>query len=212
MLHTRSRSACRRSAAAVLAALLVVTVAAAGCSSDSEPSSSKKSSTTTSRVPGKNVTTTRPSIDPSTLKDGAEGYEKALEPLIATYVSGSKGGDDAKAAACVSPKWVKTITVKGFADAGFTPADVADTGFALSQLALTEKQATALFDALGSCDVDLRTAAVAQVTAQVPATDEVKACLDKAITDDFVEEGFVTSITGGEVPESSFAGVQKCLS
>ncbi|WP_426572763.1 hypothetical protein [Aquihabitans sp. McL0605] len=203
-----------RAALTVITLVAALALALSACSSDSDPTSTTAAKGTTTTAADGSTKTTRAPIDPSTLKDGAKGYQVALAPAIDAY-TGLDGAAAKKASDCLAPKWVKTIGVAGFAKAGLSPADVASSGFTLTGLGLSKAKANALLADVDACDIDLRASVTSQVTDQVSAqgdvSDKTKACLADAITKQFVEAGFIASVTGSEVDDATFAAVQACL-
>ena len=178
--------------------LTISVLLVAGCASDPKDAGKKKASTTTSTpYVDPNVTTTRPAIDPADIVGGKPAYVKAMVAMI-SQSTGLEGDDATKASECLAPKWVDIIGVAGFAKAGVRPEDFATMGGGLEQLGLTRTQAEKMVAGFDQCKIDLRAATLGQMSSQSGMSDEIAACLDKAITKELVEQGLVASLIGEE--------------
>lgn len=206
-MHRRSHRLLRPIAIGIVALAVL-----AGCSSDDGEETPDESSTTTEAEATDDTTaTTRPPIDPAEIEGGEEAYVEALLPQI----EGSTGleADEAdRAAACLAPRWVEIIGVEGFAAAGVAPDDLDELDGGLERLGVDRATAEAMVAAFEECEIDLRRATVAQVTADPSITDEQRSCIDGAITLEAVQAGLVASLTGetGEDAEL-IAAVQECF-
>ena len=192
------------------AGLLVAALLVAGCSSGSSHAGAKaKGTTTTTTASGKPTTTLKP-IDPSSIKGGKKAYVEAMTPMI-TASSGLPASDAKAAADCLAPRWVDIIGVEAFAKKGIEPEDVPKMQGGLEQLDITTAQAKEMAKAFAACKIDLRSAAVAQYTADPSMPKEVKACIDGAMTEQMVLDGLVASLSGKPAPAETFAAPQKCV-
>lgn len=187
-------------ALAIAGALLV-----SGCSSDAGSDGAKASG-----KPKGSTTTTRAPIDPSEVDGGKAAYTKALAPVVAT-ATGLPEAEATAAGKCLAPKWVAIIGVDGFAAAGFQPDDLSEMGAKLGDLRVDESQAKKMAKGFDQCDVDLKAVAVAQLTAGPNLPPSMKTCLEKAITKESVETGFIDNLLGKEAGGEVYAEAQTCL-
>ena len=127
------------------------------------------------------------------------------EPYIESLVAGFTTGEDEdlqltqEQAECVAPRWIETIGVERITEAGIAPEDIgADGNSELSELGLSEDEGNELYEAFGTCGVDLQQAFVDGIAASGDLPEDVAACLDEHFDDDTLQQIMVVTITKGE--------------
>ena len=172
----------QRTFSGVLVIAGLVVAVAAGCSDDDDASTTTaRIETTTSRSTGTSSADTATDATVSAADATEADYLAAIERSLA---SGDGLSTTPEQAECMAPKWLDTIGLDRLKDRGVDPSeigdDVNDDGSALSDLGLTDDEGTALYDAFGECDVDIRQQFVEFATdGQSP---EVVECVDAALT------------------------------
>lgn len=175
-----------------IAVCLAVVLAASSCSSDggSDDGASEPRRTTTTKP----ATTTTTEDKLADLPEPTS-YDGAVAANIASGASGVEV--TAEEAECIAPKWVAVAKVERLEAAGITPADVQQgIDVALLKLQLTEEEGVALVDAMTSCGLDLRALYLESPTVSGSDAD-AKACLEEAVSEDFVRRLLVVSLTLG---------------
>lgn len=173
----------RRHLGAVL--LLVVTFVAAGCNDDADPDEGT--------TPG----ATRVTVAPSSSDAGAHEYVEALaEGLVA-----QDAPMDERQARCFSDALLDVVGLERAQQVGSPIVLVEETrGLDFSPLEITRKEAEEVYEQLEVCGVDVRAAAVAEVTEG--ATRKQERCLARAATGDRVRDYYVTLMVQGSGPPS----------
>jgi hypothetical protein len=170
----------------------------AACSDDDD-----SASTTTGRVA---ETTAASPIDVTTATsgDGPIAAGTMVPATRADYLAAIErslsSGDDLKTtpvqAECIAPRWLDVIGLDRLVEHDIAPADigddVSDDGSALSALGLSPTEGTALYDAFGACDVDIRQLFI-ELAAEGQSSDVVS-CLDDALTPDLLQRLMVSSL------------------
>ncbi|MET0460256.1 MAG: hypothetical protein ABW195_13475 [Ilumatobacteraceae bacterium] len=118
-------------------------------------------------------------------------------------------GDDVditqEQADCIGAEFVDVIGVERLQETGVAPADVASgNDLDFSELGLDEDDGNDLYDAFGSCDVDLRETLVAALASDDSMTEETRQCLEDGFTDDVVREFVVSAMVEGDAGSTSF--------
>ena len=176
----------------VIAGLFVAV--AAGCGDDDDASTTTAGiETTTSHSTGTSTADTATDATVSSADATEADYLAAIERSLSTGDGLSTTPEQAE---CMAPKWLDTIGVDRLKDRGVDPSeigdDVNDDGSALSDLGLTDDEGTALYDAFGECDVDIRQQFVEFATeGQRP---EVVECVADALTPDLLRRVMIASI------------------
>jgi hypothetical protein len=138
---------------------------------------------------------------------GGDGGDVSAEeqPYVDAMVTSFQQGDEdeltltAEQSECVAPRWVDTIGVERFEDAGIEPADISDDGDdELSDLGLDEEQGGELYDAFGACDVDVKGLFIESLAGEQDLAEEDRDCLAENFDDDLLRRVMVVSLTGGD--------------
>lgn len=191
---------------AVAAALLLVS----GCASDPKDEAKEPETTTTSTtLIDDSVSTTRPAIDPDDIDGGEQAY---VDAFVASY----QGSDDnplfdEDQAKCLAPKWVSAIGVEAFAAAGVAPEDIAGFEVGLEAVDLDEATAEAMVAAIPSCEIDLREGVLQAFVPTDNLPEDVRACLETAITDEVAAEIFKSQLLGADSPPQGVMDAQACI-
>ena len=209
MAHTARRSTLAP-AFALPVMLVLGSLLAAGCSSDSEPTTSKPKRTTTTSAEVAKPTTTLPVVDLSKIEDPTAKFEAALGPVITTFTA-EQGDDATEQIECLAPRWVKVITLDGFADAGASPEELQSKKVGLDDLDLSKAQADELAAGFASCDIDRRASVIAAIANDAGLTADARSCLEENLSDDFIDDTFVASVTGDDLEKSAFDDIRACL-
>jgi hypothetical protein len=127
------------------------------------------------------------------------------QPYIDSLVAGFTTGEDEdlqltqEQAECVAPRWIDTIGVDRITEAGIAPEDIgADGNSELSELGLSEDEGNELYQAFGTCGVDLEQAFVDGIAMSGDLPPDVAACLEEQFDDDTLQRIMVITITKGE--------------
>ena len=127
------------------------------------------------------------------------------QPYIDSLAAGFTTGEDEdlqltqEQADCVAPRWVDTIGMERITDAGIAPEDIGAEGNSeLSELGLSEDEGNELYEAFGTCGVDLQQAFVDGIAASGDLPEDVAACLDEHFDADTLQQIMVVTITKGE--------------
>ena len=168
--------------------------ATAGCGDDDDATTTTaRAETTTSRSTGTSTADTATDATVSAADATEADYLAAIERSLS---SGDGLSTTPEQAECMAPKWLDTIGVDRLKDRGVAPSeigdDVNDDGSALSDLGLTDDEGTALYDAFGECDVDIRAQFVEFATDGQPP--EIVECIDDALTPDLLRRVMIASI------------------
>lgn len=208
MPHTSSRPPRRRRLLLTTAVLgLVAASLLATCSGSDDGDAarttttrSERSTTTTSAVttsttagtPSSTVpgTTTAP---PKPLPDNEKGYKEALAAQFDPAASGAQGvtEDDMT---CVARKIVDVVGVGAFKDAGISADGLRDGSQKLDDLDVSEADARKLVRAYSDCGLDVL--ALYRKGLRLDQLDaKQRACVEKAVTKQNVEDQMVAQIT-----------------
>jgi hypothetical protein len=135
------------------------------------------------------------------VSDEAQPY---VDAMIAGMVSSDDDEDDdlqleQDQAECLAPRWVETIGVDRLQDAGLEPDDFAtDSDPDLSALDLSDEEGGELYDAFGTCDIDLKAEFIRSLTTEQNLSEEDADCLSDAFSDDFLRRIMVISLVEGD--------------
>lgn len=138
----------------------------------------------------------------------AEPYVKSLSQNL------SNGNEsllevDNEQADCIAPKWVETLKPDRLKKARIKPADLGtDDSDLLLSLKLSEAEGRDLVNAFGDCGVDVKATFLASDST---LTDDDKACLSAALSEDVVKEVLVTGFTKGPYALGEAGGPGKDL-
>ena len=188
----------------IAAVAITLTLGVAACSSN-DANDTKTATPTSARPDGeakpnsgtaKGSTTTAGPPAPAPDLSGRE--KEYADALIATYDAANEMFTKPQVV-CMAKRWVPIIGVDTFEAKGVQPADLADAGSDMSSLKLDEATAVALVKVLPKCNINLRSMFVDPMTAS--ATPSQKACIDKAIPTETIEQILVASFQGK--PENS---------
>jgi len=138
--------------------------------------------------------------------DDAGGDVSAeAQPYVDAMVASSQQQEEGELslspeqAECVAPKWIDTIGVERLEEAGMTPEDLSEDGMDdLDTLELSEDDGAELYDAFGTCDVDVKDLFLESLASDSDLTDEDRACLDENFGDDLLKRIMITSLTQGD--------------
>ncbi|MEO6628039.1 MAG: hypothetical protein ABIP03_05660 [Aquihabitans sp.] len=207
-IHRQPSRAWRAGLAAVAIGLIL---GVSACSSN-DSNDAKKATTTTTATAGPDAGTTPSSgpakgsatdatttAAPPTPAPDLSGREKEYaDALIATYDAANDMFTKPQVV-CMAKRWVPIIGVDTFEAKGVQPSDLADASSDMSSLKLDEPTAMALVKVLPKCNIDLRSMFIDPMTAS--ATPSQKACINKAITTEAIEQILAASFQGK--PENS---------
>jgi hypothetical protein len=173
---------------------IVVTMALASCGDDDDGSATTATSAAT-------VTADSGAAVTDTAAGAAVGDEQAYADAFSASLQ--QDGDDVdiapEQADCIGSTFVDVIGVERLQDSGVAPADVASgSDLDFSELGLDEDDGNDLYDAFGSCDVDLRDTLVEAIAADDSVSEDVRQCLEDGFTDDVVREFVVAAMVQGE--------------
>lgn len=102
-------------------------------------------------------------------------------------------------AECVSARWVRTIGVERFEQAGITPEAFSDDlEQDVTALGLDEAAAGQLYDAFGECDVEVLDQFVEAIAQGGDVSEEDLACLRENIDDALIRDILIVTFTQGE--------------
>lgn len=202
-----------------IAGLAVVLALVTGCSSSSDGSKGDKKSTSTTKAGEDPTATIAPDSTTSTTK--AEPIDPESPPTAEDYTAGiislitgntPLGADDqASVEDCLAPAWVEIIGVDTFVDKGLAPEDLTSMGGGLETLGLDQGQATAMMDAFDTCEIDVRSAVIAQITANPTLDEAAKACIEAKVTAEAVRQSFIADLIGEELEGGPFSAAQDCV-
>ena len=202
-IHRQPSRAWRAGLAAVAISL---TLGVSACSSN-DSNDAKKATTTTagpdagtkpSSGPAKGSITTTTAAPPTPAPDLSGREKEYADALIATYDAANDMFTKPQVV-CMAKRWVPIIGVDTFEAKGVQPSDLADASSDMSSLKLDEPTAVALVKVLPKCNIDLRAMFIDPMTAS--ATPSQKACINKAITTEAIEQILAASFQGK--PENS---------
>lgn len=182
----------QRSLRGVVMCVGLAAVALAACGDDDDTAV-----TTTASATDATSATSTAGTSLSATDTTEDDYLAAIERSLSTGDGLKTTSDQAE---CMAPKWLDTIGIDRLKEHDVAPSeigdDVNDDGSALSDLGLSQEEGTALFDAFGDCDVDIRQKFVDLATeGQRPA---VASCVADALTPDLLRRLMIASIVEGQ--------------
>lgn len=196
----------------LLAALvLTAPLLATGCSSGGDDTGDKAAVTTddgstttdgTNGSGGDETTTT-------TTKDGGGKVNVSAEaaPYVkAMAASISKSQDDGdlqmtpEQADCIAPRWVNTIGVDRFKEAGITPEAIEqdDKPTDFEEFTLTKPEAEVMYDAFGQCNVNLRELMLESLAGDAEVPEAVRTCMEGVLTEKAIKKLMILGLTEGD--------------
>ena len=192
----------------LLAALvLTAPLLATGCSSGGDDTGDKAAVTTddgsTTTDGGKDTTTT------TTKKDGGGKVNVSAEaaPYVkAMAASLSKSQNDGdlqmtpEQADCIAPRWVDTIGVDRFKEAGVTPEAIEkdDNATDFKEFTLTKPEAEVMYDAFGQCNVNLRELMLESLAGDAEVPEAVRTCMEGVLTEKAIKKLMILGLTEGD--------------
>ena len=192
----------------LLAALvLTAPLLATGCSSGGDDTGDKAAVTTddgsTTTDGGKDTTTT------TTKKDGGGKVNVSTEaaPYVkAMAASLSKSQNDGdlqmtpEQADCIAPRWVDTIGVDRFKEAGVTPEAIEkdDNATDFKEFTLTKPEAEVMYDAFGQCNVNLRELMLESLAGDAEVPEAVRTCMEGVLTEKAIKKLMILGLTEGD--------------
>lgn len=149
---------------------------------------------------------------------GGDGDEADYVEAIASGLARNSSDEGelevtAEQADCIAPEWVSIIGVDSFADAGASPADVADPDFAIPSLSLDVDQGLEMVDAFDTCDVDVYAQFLDVLSADLD--DKQSACLEGELDQDRARQFLAEALTQEDLPsdlEATFEEIDKTCS
>jgi hypothetical protein len=101
---------------------------------------------------------------------------------------------------CLAPRWVDTIGVERFEKAGVKPADIAsdEKQMDFEGIKFTDAEATKMYDAFGSCDVNLRELLMKSMTEGEDVSPAARKCMEGVLTDDAIRKLMILGLTEGD--------------
>ncbi len=192
----------------LLAALvLTAPLLATGCSSGGDDTGDKAAVTTddgSTTTDGGNDTTTT-----TTKKDGGGKVNVSAEaaPYVkAMAASLSKSQNDGdlqmtpEQADCIAPRWVDTIGVDRFKEAGVTPEAIEkdDNATDFKEFTLTKPEAEVMYDAFGQCNVNLRELMLESMAGDAETPEAVRKCMEGVLTDEAIKKLMIMGLTEGD--------------
>lgn len=146
----------------------------------------------------------------SEVSSEAKPYADALAENFTTPEEGEIALNTEEAG-CVAPKWVDTMTPERLKEAGVQPADLAgdENEKKIVGLGLGADEAASMIDAFGDCDVDLKGLYIDGLADDGSLTDEDRACLDDAISDQLLKDVLVIGLTEGDAAFDEESGPGK---
>lgn len=136
--------------------------------------------------------------------DDAEVTEEErpyYDAMVESFQSAEGDGlrlEDAQAE-CVSARWVRTIGVERFEEAGITPEAFSDDlEQDVTALGLDEAAAGQLYDAFGECEVEVLDQFVDAIAQGGDVSEEDLECLRDNIDDALVRDILIVTFTQGE--------------
>lgn len=150
------------------------------------------------------TTTTEDQTEDTEPDDGdapVSGDAKAYVDAMAANLANSGEGDDLQLtedqANCLAPRWVRTVGVDRFKEAGVSPQDIEDDSSTIdfAEIKLSESDANKMYDAFGACDVNLRDMMMESMAGDdVPAA--ARECMEKVLTEDAIRKLMILGLTG----------------
>ncbi|MCU1357183.1 MAG: hypothetical protein JWM89_2601 [Acidimicrobiales bacterium] len=215
------RSAHRFPTAALVTSLfLALALGACGASggSDAGATTTSDNATTTTGSGGAETTTTDDPISTTTSGDtttsgGSDGGTDRAA-YVAAVVGNLGGGvfatDDQ--ASCLANEWLDQLGLDEMQAAGVTAEDFGSgDGDKLKVLDLDDSDAAGLFDAYGTCHVDLKEIFSKFGSDGKPATAKQKACVAKLLTEDAMRESFVNDFFDRPMEHDPIDEVDTCF-
>lgn len=210
----RSSKMTRTLAAGLLAVGLV---GGAACSSDDSEGGAEKTTTTietdTTTDTGDTGSDTSSPGDVDPTEPGSEGPSDNEQDYIDGLAEAISDGTliTAEQGTCLGESWVDMIGFDTITATGMSPSQFANLETAgYDELDLSDAEAGALYDAFGSCDIDV--AETIRSGFQQGATPEQQACLDGALTEEAVKGVFTQGLMGGsEDTDAIQTAVNDCL-
>ena len=211
---------------AALATSLFLAVALGACGasggSDAGATTTSGQASTTTGSGGGETTTTDDAVSTTTSEDTA---------ATTTTTGGSEGGTDRAAyvaavvdslgggvfatneqATCLANEWVDQLGLDEMRAAGVTAEDFGSgDGEKLKVLDLDDSDAGALFDAYGTCHLDLKEIFSKFASDGTPATPKQKACVAKLLTDDALRESFVKDFFNQKMEHDPVDEIDTCF-
>ena len=127
------------------------------------------------------------------------------QPYVDAFVESAANVDEGDLqispaeAECFGARFVDVVGIDRLEEAGITPEDLAaDTDFDFSAIGLTEQEGGEIYDAFGSCDVEIREEFLQSLNADNSISEEDQECLAEAFDEDLLRRIFVTTFVEGE--------------
>ena len=188
-----------RTLALLIAAAAVVLVA--GCGDDDDDAAG----TTTATTAGTSSGTTGASSGTTGPRSGGTAEVADAQAYVDAMIESFDNSDpdelqiNREQAQCLAPRWVEAIGNDRLAAAGVEPRDFAEEGDVdLTTVGLTDSDGSAMYDAFGECDVDVKTLFVESFSADRDVSAADQDCLADAMSDDLLRRIMVTTFVEGE--------------
>ena len=178
-------------------------VLAAGCGDDDDNGAGTTAGGTTAggTSGGTASGTSRATAGGTAGTDGSADAQAYVDAMIDSFDNADPGElqIDRDQAQCLAPKWVETMGPDRLAEAGIQPEDFAAEGDVdLSTVGMTKDDGNELYDAMGECDIDVKTLFVESFASDQDLSAEDRECFANALDDDLLRRIMVTTLVEGE--------------